>query len=401
MKIGIVFLVLAIALTAAEISWDACVRTAAAKNPTIIAEKEKLTAARANAFTAASGVLPAISASASATASLTPSYAYGVNARQLIFDGSKIASLPKASEEVRVAELSYMLASADIRYTLRSAYIAVMKAERFMQTTKAIVSLREKQVALVTLRYDAGREHKGSLFSARADAAQAKFESEQAQRSLASAQTTLADLLCHSDTGLSAVIDASESTTGEPDYAAIASNYPGVQIASAKRRIAEQTYWTTIGALTPSLYANASVGKNSASESIQWSAGVSFSLPLFDGGASIAQSVAANAGIAQAVAEETAALRDRRTMLTAAWNALVDARGQLSVQREHLAANEERAVIADAQYTTGLIDFNNWTIIQNALVNSQKTIITATADVHTAEAAWQRAQGVPLENEKN
>ena len=62
-----------------------------------------------------------------------------------------------------------------------------------------------------------------------------------------------------------------------------------------------------------------------------------------------------------------------------------------------LAANEERAKIAEAQYSTGFITYDNWSIIDNNLVQSKKSYLNAQAGALLAEAQWVSAKGVTLE----
>ena len=71
----------------------------------------------------------------------------------------------------------------------------------------------------------------------------------------------------------------------------------------------------------------------------------------------------------------------------------------VAVQDKYLQATIERAKIADAQYETGLIVFNDWTIIQDSLVSSQKSFVAAEAQLLISEAAWIQAKGGTLEDD--
>jgi outer membrane protein TolC len=82
------------------------------------------------------------------------------------------------------------------------------------------------------------------------------------------------------------------------------------------------------------------------------------------------------------------------------WSGYKDASENLQVQKKSLDAYKERAMIADTQYTTGLITFNDWTIIQDGLVSAQKSYLNAQANLLISEAAWIQAKGGTLEDEK-
>ena len=64
-----------------------------------------------------------------------------------------------------------------------------------------------------------------------------------------------------------------------------------------------------------------------------------------------------------------------------------------------LQAAEERAKIAQTQYSTGFISFDNWIIIENDLVNAKKTYLESQASALSAEAKWVQAKGETLEYE--
>ena len=69
----------------------------------------------------------------------------------------------------------------------------------------------------------------------------------------------------------------------------------------------------------------------------------------------------------------------------------------LKVQKEMLVAAQERADIAETQYSTGFIAFDNWIIIENDLVKAKKTYLESQANALYAEAEWIQAKGETLE----
>jgi outer membrane protein TolC len=80
-------------------------------------------------------------------------------------------------------------------------------------------------------------------------------------------------------------------------------------------------------------------------------------------------------------------------------NPLKDAAARVSVQQEYLAAAEERARIAEQQYSVGLVTFDNWTIIEDNLVRAKSTYLDAQALALLSEAKWIQAKGETLEYE--
>jgi len=195
-------------LHAEDITWKQCVDEALKFSPAVISARERLNEARASSWLPVSSALPQISASASGSksgnepgADATPSiiagvtynpantqsegYSYGINARQLIFDGfSNTQQILKAGEDLKAAELTYKIASAQARYNLRQSYAQLMKAQRLVILTGQIFDLRTKQYNDVRLRYNSGTENKGNLLNSEADMDEADFENGQAVRQL-------------------------------------------------------------------------------------------------------------------------------------------------------------------------------------------------------------------------
>jgi outer membrane protein TolC len=110
------------------------------------------------------------------------------------------------------------------------------------------------------------------------------------------------------------------------------------------------------------------------------------------------------AGIAKAEAAYHQAQADEKSgwdgvifTLENAWTQYRDALGNLIVQQKFLAADQERAKIAEAQYTTGLITFNDWIIIEDNLVSVEKSLLDAEANALLTEASWLQAKGETLD----
>jgi Asp/Glu/hydantoin racemase len=78
---------------------------------------------------------------------------------------------------------------------------------------------------------------------------------------------------------------------------------------------------------------------------------------------------------------------------------LRDALDNVGVQNNVLSAAEERSKIASAQFSIGTTTYDNWTIIEDNLVNAKRTYLNAQAAALAAEADWIQAKGETLEYE--
>ena len=102
--------------------------------------------------------------------------------------------------------------------------------------------------------------------------------------------------------------------------------------------------------------------------------------------------------LSQAKADERSTKDGVVVALSRMWAALQDAIENVDVQNKFLKATQERAAIAAAQYSLGMIQFDSWTIIEDGLVNAKKSFLNSQAEALFAEADWIYAKGDVLEN---
>jgi outer membrane protein TolC len=80
-------------------------------------------------------------------------------------------------------------------------------------------------------------------------------------------------------------------------------------------------------------------------------------------------------------------LNSQRTRVDQSLQSFQEAVEALAVRRQFLEAQELRATIAREQYGNGLLEFDNWDIIENDLINRQKSLLETRRQAWRAEAA--------------
>jgi outer membrane protein TolC len=393
------------------LSWEDCVRQTLGKNPELISAAEAVRQSQADKKITASTALPQISSSLSAQRSISErennSFAYSVTGRQLLFDGFKNANAIKAAAaNIQASEFNYAVISSNIRLDLREAYLDLIKAQELIDLTKTIFERRKQNLRLVRLRHEAGREHKGALLAAEADLANAEFEVEQAKRNLSLAQTRLIRTIgLREDMEVVASGDLTfdPSVYETPDFTALADNTPVLLVYAAQKDAARFNVGSKRGEFLPDVYLSSSAGKSNSfwpPEETAWSLGVSVTLPLFEGGSRLANLQKARSRLRQAEANMYSGRDSIIITLEETWKTFMDSVGTLEVQKKFLSAAEERAKIATAQYSSGLINFDDWVIIEDNLVTQKKSYLNSQTNVLTAEARWVQAQGGTLEYDR-
>jgi len=396
-----------------ELSWIECIRESAKNHPDLIAALQTVKQSQGAKQETKSVLFPQVSADVTAETAKTAgsskssnSYSYGVSGTQLIFDGLKtINNVRAASEDINAAKEGFRFTSTTVRFRLRSAFIDLLKAEEMLRITEEIFRIRRENLELITLRYESGLEHKGALLTAEADLAQAKYGSSQTNRSVLVAQRGLIKemgrkgFLPISVKGDFKVIEQSQE---QPDFEKLARNNPSLLQLSAQRRSAEFSLKSAYANFFPEVSANGGANKTGPTwvpKGEQWNLGIGLSLPLFEGGLRTAQVTQARALVNKLQENERSTHDGIILTLQQAWVGLQDALENVSVQRKILVAAEERSKIAQAQYSIGLVTFDNWTIIEDNLVSAKGNYLDAQAAALLAEARWIQAKGETLEYE--
>jgi outer membrane protein TolC len=403
-----------IKLNAVEVlTWEDCVKEARRNHPDLVSASEKARQAGLNTKITKSGLLPQISGDASARKSgvegqdSTNSYSYGFSIRQLIYDGFKTSSdVSAASESAKAVQYNYLVVSSNVRQSLSAAFAELLRAQELVPITETIAARRKQNLELVQLRYKAGREHKGSLLTAEADFAQAQYEVQQAKRNVSLAQRRLIKELGRgkfSPIEVKGDFEYAPKEEQKPDLESLADSTPLLKQIIANKEAVRYGLRSAKASLYPQIYTSVSAGASAQDfppDQNDWSVGISLSVPLFEGGANKARISKAESSLNQAAADERSDRDNLILTLERTWKSLQDAIDTVSVQKKYFEAAEERAKIANVQYSTGLISFDNWVIIEDNLVNARKSYLNARANVLLTEADWIQAKGETLDDEK-
>jgi len=392
------------------LTWEVCVREAFENNPDLAAAREKIAQAKADKNIAKSAVLPQISSQLSGKKSKTSSqkevntYAYSVTAQQLLFDGLKTpADIAAAGYSLDAQQYAYAVTSSDVRLNLRIAFSTLLRAQGLIALSEEIAQRRKENLELVQARHDAGREHKGAVLTAQADLAEAEFEVAQSSRNLTLAQQGLAKALGRNvkvPLAVKGSFDIEKADRQKPDCELLTDTTPLLKELTARKEAARLGVRSAQAEFFPQVYLSGSYGKTNDAwppQNDAWSAGVALSLPIFEGGSRIAQTEKARSGYAQAQEEERSGRDGVIYTLEKMWKDFQDAIDSVGVQEKFLEAALERAKIANAQYSSGLITFDDWIIIEDNLVSVKKAYLDAQANLLAAEAYWIQAQGGVLE----
>jgi len=321
-----------------------------------------------------------------------------------LYDGNKTQNeRAKALALVSYEEAVYKEISTQIRQRLRLAFTDCLKYKDLVKLTEEIITRRKQNLELVTMRYDAGREHKGSLLTAKASLKEAEYEARQAARNLDIAFRRLSRELGRKEfmpINIKGDFNLTASDEIKKTYQDYMEELPKILEWKAEEEALGFEIKSGESEYKPKVTASLDASLKDASfppQEEDWSTGLKVTYPLFDG--DLRKS---NLSKSKSKLKETNAKRENEESaiileLEENWLKMNDARENVGVRKDFLEAVRERSKIAQAQYSNGLITFDNWTLIEDDWVNAKKSYLNAEALALVAEANWIQARGGTLD----
>lgn len=326
-------------------------------------------------------------------------YSATLSLNQNLFAGLKDTySSRQAQARTRAASFVFQTTKAKISYEFTEAYQSVLTAQENLKLTENIVSRRQNNLRLVQLRFEGGRENKGSVFLSEAYLAQAKYEKLLAQNSLDLVRTTLAHQLGISaeEIKLDQEVPLLNSPPTPPNFDEIARITPAFQQAIANLDADVAAVGLARASFFPTLSLYGSVGRNDLHffpEKERWSVGASLSIPLFNGGRDWASLQSAKFTREASGQNKSSANQTEVQNLKSNYQKMIESLEKLKVDESFQKAAMVRADVARNQYNNGLITFNDWDTIENDLILRQKNFLQSKKQRVLSEAAWKQALG--------
>ena len=322
-----------------------------------------------------------------------------LNASYTIFDGfGNRARVTRTEAELYAEKANFDQTCSNVEYDLRKAFSDQLYAQELLELVKSIAARRADNVRLVEMRYEGGREHKGSLMLKKAQLAEALYGIEEAKRILELARRRLAGIMKQTVYPDFAV--TGELTTNPPPDSVsldeLARQTPSYHSAEANIKAAEQGFIITRSERFPLVTANATLAGTGEKEitAESWQTGIAVSLPLFTGGRLSQDILISGLRLEQSRLNAENTILDLLNNLQSALNGYRDRYGAMSVQKAQLDAAETRATVSRAQYAQGLISFQDWDTIENAWITAQRNWLLSRRATDLAEATWKNAMGL-------
>ncbi len=397
------------ALSAEVLSWNEAIKKAAANNADILSAEQNVRALEATQTGTLSAFYPEISASlgvnnskSNVDAGTNESYSAQLALKQNLFSGfSDLNKYEQAKENTLIVKWKLQSAKAEVSSNLKQAYSGLDYATELVKLNKNIVQRRSENLRLVELRFEGGRENRGSVLLSQAYNEQAKYdvlEAEHLQNNQKSVLKNILGISPDTEVEIQDKVVAQKITSKEPSFIDLATQTPAYMQAAAQERVNRHAIDIARSeGFLPSLDLTGAVGKTDNSffpESDSWNVGLTLSIPIFSGGRDYA---ALKTAQAQKLSSENQKLMAERTAINSLRQAYADyvvSDQKLRVDESFKLAAQARAKIARSKYNNGLMTFEEWDQIENDLITRERTFLSSQRQRVTAEAKWEQAQGI-------
>lgn len=328
-----------------------------------------------------------------------------VQARQLIFDGFKTFNkFQQAKFNAQAYQQEFNKVSANLRYSVTTAYLDILFNQEKQRINASIKDTRLTTFKLIELRHKSGQEHKGALLIARANLNNAAFEEEKSRQDQSIAVKKLETILGYSLNSTVSSLSSLKPLKKLPkisNFVSIAKKTPSVVQASYYIEASKANLKSSKQNNAPKLYANIDYTHTPelVSNPDDTSYSASLSLPLLDGGSNRSQIKIAKKDLListlsyEDIVNKKAVSIEEKLLLA---NQAID---RVSLAKQNLDASKVRFDIASAQYSSGLIGFNNWLIIENELISTQRRILETQLQAYQAIARFWLELGKGLQDD--
>jgi len=400
---------------ATELTWQESVSLVQKNNPQLISSAKDFDSVKALENTSYAGFLPKLSASlgenqsAGDSFAFTRSYSAQINLTQNIFSG--FADLNRKSlnaANTDVAWSTLQIALAEVSSELKQAYESVLFAQSFKKLTSDIINRRKENLKNVQLRFQSGRENKGSVLLSESYVEQAIYDELSAAHQESTSKESLKRIL-----GLSQseeiVLRENDSaflvsqSIDNPNFQKLAGENPSYLSAQAQVQTSHYSYEISKAQFLPSLDLVGSYGKYDSvffPDQKKWNVGLTLSIPLFDGAKDYFASKANYLKYESSDIVAKDKFHQISLNLKSAYYDYLESVQKEKVDESFNKAALVRAEIARSKYKNGLMSFDDWDLVENDLIQRQKSLLTSKKDRVFKFASWEQIQGVGVFNEK-
>lgn len=297
--------------------------------------------------------------------------------------------------QTKVDTLQFKQKQSERIYKLKEIFIDAAYNKKLSLLAEKIHKQRVENLEILQLNFDSGREHKGTLLLIEAYLEEAKFDLFQAEKNYNLAIKNLKELLKYSNDDLIEISDSFDipDPQGELNESELIQNLALYrinqyedEIAIVDKNKAQKIFNPSIDIYTK-LYQE---GPSTGQMSHEWSAGISLTVPLFNGGKNYYELKIQEQKYQSDYLLRKSKIADLKMTTRNLWGEWVEAAEKCKFNLAFVQAAELRSKITRQKYSNGLITFDDWDNIENKLVDRQKDYLKSLRGKWLAHAEWEK-----------
>ncbi|MDM7924884.1 MAG: TolC family protein [bacterium] len=331
----------------------------------------------------------------------------GLNARQMLFDGSAIFGFAQAAYQKGSANASAEATRQSVILQVKEAYHNLLKKEKLLQAQEQTLKQWDESYKRYETMYQVGKVPRSDVLKAKVQLENARLALIQAQSDLTIANASLNHVLGFSvDRKIKAIDNLTpveEDISYEAALEKARASHPALRKSRSDVKASKAAFLSTSSQFLPSLYGSGGYSwnnekfdqvKNMFDTDYNWYLGVSLSMPIFQGFSRIAGVSRSHLQVQSTKEALAQTERDVALSLHQAYASVQQARQQIMVTKDSEAAAEEDLRLNQEKYDLGSGTMLELITAQAAFTTARNAAIQARYDYMTAVAQLQKAMGV-------
>jgi outer membrane protein TolC len=382
----------------ATIDWDIIIALAREHNQDLMNAELSVKQAEIEYSRAVVNLYPQLSTSGGYSVSginggeRSDNYSLGLSGSLPVFSGFRDIT------EVRIQRINkaiesenYLRILSDVYYNLKISYINLLASQEMLALWQDIQRQRTDNYNLVKLKYQAGREDRGSLLRMEADKLQADYELSAAKRDSAAAMLELFKNIGINPSDTIAVVGSLVTDTlftpiivdtaliSVPEY-----RLAQLQLESAnlKVRQSKSGYYPNVSVSSGYNWRGSTFPPGDG----EWNIGLNVSYPLTGSLQNKYQVGSTRNSMAMAKNTFAKTALSIGATIQSARNDLMRAQESISITEKYLAASAEQSRITSRKYMNGLATYTEWYSVESDYVNAKKNMLSSSKSVNLLAA---------------
>lgn len=395
------------AFSAEQLTLEECIQTALDNHPDLAAAASRINARQASVGQAAAPARPQVTAGSGYTrsdntvvSSGSGSYNTNLQASQTLFDwGRNELGIKGAKTELDATTADYLAARDTVISNVRAAYYGLNLAIREHAIARTRYENYERRLNWAKSYYQAGRTAKIEVTKAEADLANSRLSLVRSESSAEKFRSELASAMGAPMLEIAPVQDVLEpdgwNVPLEGAVAAALENRP--ELAAQRKRVdyAKINLGLQMKGKSPSISASAGYNLYGSSpfDENGWSAGVSLSVPIFDGGLVKSRIEGARADLTTSEAQYESLANSVILEVRRAWESLREARQSLDASMQSERYAKETLELAQGRYKAGVGSSLEISDAVEGYSTAQNNTATSLYNYQNAKLQLQKAMG--------